>query len=160
MIKKIIIDSDIIDSIYRIKEDKLKEIFGKYKLYEITTQKVDDILDNFLNFDPPIISPLLINTIITRDFVKHFLELILIDSPGIQENLELIKKFKENIKYLITINGIKFYSFNYKDIYKNFPKGKQIGVIAQEVEHIPNAVIQKEDGKYVNYNVIKNFINK
>ncbi len=84
---------------------------------------------------------------------------MLLSNPEILAAIGSDVKFKKNIKYLITINGIKFYSFKYKDTDK-FPKGEQIGVIAQEVGHIPDAVIQKEDGKYVNYNVIKSYINE
>ena len=60
---------------------------------------------------------------------------------------------KENIKKVGSLdNGLNLYSYNYKDGY-DLPKGKQIGVIAQEVEKIiPEAVVDMPNGfKGVNY---------
>jgi hypothetical protein len=49
-------------------------------------------------------------------------------------------------------NGLNLYSYNYKDGY-DLPEGKQIGVMAQEVEAImPEAVVEMDNGfKAVNY---------
>lgn len=116
-IGKIITNHNIINTLYKTKEDILKQIYGKYKLYNITTQKVDDLLDGFLNSKPPIISPLLIDTIVTRDFIKDFLELILIDSPEIQENLELIKKYFPRVLINRTKDLITKKYFVYVEIY-------------------------------------------
>lgn len=63
------------------------------------------------------------------------------------------RKSKKNIKKISEKNGINIYEFEYKPEYKQ-PEGKHIGVIAQEVEHIPNAVIEKDGIKYVDYNII------
>ena len=65
-------------------------------------------------------------------------------------------RLKKNIKKLGTLRkGIDIYSYNYID-YKDLPKDKQIGVMAQEVEKvIPKAVITMADGyKAVNYALI------
>ncbi len=67
------------------------------------------------------------------------------------------KKAKYSIKKIDEKNGINIYEFKYKSKYVdryNLSKEKQIGVIAQEVEHIPGAVIEKEGTKFVNYDVI------
>ena len=63
------------------------------------------------------------------------------------------RRAKKNIKKLTTINNINIYEYEYKKKY-NQPKGKHIGVMAQEVEHIPNAVVNKDGIKYVNYAVV------
>lgn len=59
---------------------------------------------------------------------------------------------KENIKKVGSLdNGINLYSYNYKDGY-DLPKGKQVGVMAQEVEKvIPEAVTEIGGFKAVNY---------
>jgi hypothetical protein len=60
---------------------------------------------------------------------------------------------KENITKIGSLdNGLNLYSYNYKDGY-DLPEGKQIGVIAQEVEAVmPEAVVQMDNGfKGVNY---------
>lgn len=67
------------------------------------------------------------------------------------------KNTKKNIKKIGEKNGINIYEFEYKPEYQQ-PKGKHIGVIAQEVEHIPNAVIEKDGIKYVDYTVINKLI--
>lgn len=63
------------------------------------------------------------------------------------------KKCKQNIKKLGTKNGINIYEFEYKSEY-NLPKGKYIGVMAQEVEHIKGAVTEINGLKHVDYSVI------
>lgn len=57
---------------------------------------------------------------------------------------------KKNIKYIGKHKDIKFYEFEYKPEF-NQPKGKHTGVMAQEVEHIPNIVTNINGIKYVNY---------
>lgn len=59
---------------------------------------------------------------------------------------------KENIEKVGSLdNGINLYSYNYNDV-MDLPKGKQIGVIAQEVEKvIPEAVGERDGFKTVNY---------
>src|SRR5574344_707434 len=65
------------------------------------------------------------------------------------------KNVKKNIVKIGEKNGINVYEFEYKtDKYPELPEGKQIGVIAQEVEHIPNAVVQGDKYKLVDYAVI------
>ena len=65
-------------------------------------------------------------------------------------------RLKKNIKKIGKLrDGINVYSYNYID-YKDLPKSKQIGVMAQEVEKvIPEAVTTMADGyKAVNYALI------
>ena len=60
---------------------------------------------------------------------------------------------KENITKIGSLdNGLNLYSYNYKDGY-DLPEGRQIGVIAQEVEAVmPEAVVEMPNGfKGVNY---------
>lgn len=65
------------------------------------------------------------------------------------------KNVKKNIVKIGEKNGINIYEFEYKtNKYSELPTGKQIGVMAQEVEHIPNAVIQGDKYKLVDYAVI------
>lgn len=62
------------------------------------------------------------------------------------------RRVKENIKKIGEKNGYNWYEFTYKDGY-GLPKGRQEGVIAQEVEKInPDAVIEINGIKHVDYN--------
>jgi hypothetical protein len=63
---------------------------------------------------------------------------------------------KENIKKVGSLdNGLNLYSYNYKDGY-DLPEGRQVGVLAQEVEAImPEAVAEMPNGfKGVNYSML------
>jgi Chaperone of endosialidase len=63
------------------------------------------------------------------------------------------ERLKENVKKVGALdNGLNLYSYNYKDGY-DLPEGKQVGVMAQEVEKlIPEAIIEMANGfKAVNY---------
>ena len=65
------------------------------------------------------------------------------------------KNVKKNIVKIGSKNDINIYEFDYKTSeYPELPEGKQIGVMAQEVEHIPNAVVQGDKYKLVDYAVI------
>ena len=55
-------------------------------------------------------------------------------------------RMKKNIKKISEDNGINIYEFEYI-----FKPGKHIGVMAQEVEHIPDVVFELNGTKFVNY---------
>jgi hypothetical protein len=68
-------------------------------------------------------------------------------------------RMKENVKPIGAINGINLYEFEYKPEFKNHPfagYGKQIGVIAQELQLVrPDAVSVHPSGYLmVNYGVL------
>ncbi len=92
-IENILINQNIIKTIFKIKEEKLEKFYEKIRVDSIKAQQINDIIDKFLNNDPPIIAPLLINTIITKRFFKDFLQLILVDSEKTLELLDQIKIF-------------------------------------------------------------------
>lgn len=59
------------------------------------------------------------------------------------------KKFKTNIKLVGKENGFNIYEFNYKPIM--MIEGRYLGVMAEEVEHIPNAIVAND---LVDYGVL------
>jgi len=59
------------------------------------------------------------------------------------------KNFKEGIIEVGSSKGIKYYFYKYKDSMK-----LEFGVMAQEVEHIKNAVLNMGGKKYVNYGAL------
>jgi len=65
-------------------------------------------------------------------------------------------KTKKNINKIDEINGINIYEFEYKtNEYPELPIGKQVGVIAQEVEKlIPDSVINTDRYKMVDYSKV------
>ncbi len=92
-ISKIIEDKDIVTKIYRTKEEKIMNIFQNYKLSNITSKDIEDVLDSFLTYELPVLKPLLINTINTTSFAKYFIELILEDNLRTRNILNKIKKY-------------------------------------------------------------------
>lgn len=64
------------------------------------------------------------------------------------------RNFKKNIEEFDAdefLNGLTSVKFNYKNPQKH-GEGKQVGLIAQDMEKVaPDAVIEKEDGKYIDY---------
>lgn len=79
-------------------------------------------------------------------------------SSGVGKALELGAMFsdkclKENLVKLATVNGFNIYKFEFKqDTGLNLPKGKQIGVIAQEV---PEEYREKQENGYYTVNYSK-----
>ena len=90
-IRKILVDTDLVNNIYKIKEEKLNKSFEKYKPYKITYQEIDKVLDKFLAHEPPIINPNLLNSLIFRHAysIPYF---ILINTPEIRKKLNLIER--------------------------------------------------------------------
>jgi hypothetical protein len=69
------------------------------------------------------------------------------------------KRLKTNIKKLGTVNGINIYSWTWNKIAQSMGIDKKypynVGVMAQEVKHIPGAVQEDENGYLlVNYGVL------
>jgi hypothetical protein len=93
IIKKILIDEELIDTILKTKGNNLKNYFEMDKVYEISSQELNNKLDKFLNNTPPLIKPLLINTILLDMLVNDFIEILLIDCQETQKILEIIKKY-------------------------------------------------------------------
>jgi hypothetical protein len=91
MMKKIIGNEKLIESIYGTKEEKLKQSFEKFKPYKITNQKLDIIFKRF--HEKGLIFPLLINTIFTSSFAKYHPIVLLKDSIEVNKQLEKILKF-------------------------------------------------------------------
>ena len=61
------------------------------------------------------------------------------------------RSLKKDIKLIgISPNGLNIYSFKFKD--EKYGKGTWQGVMADEVEHINEAVVEWKGLKYVNYN--------
>jgi len=93
VMKKIVDDNKLVEKIYTTKEIKLKELYESYSLKKITSKDFNDILDEFLNKETPILKPILINTINTTYFAKYYIYLILKNDPQILNSLKMLKKF-------------------------------------------------------------------
>jgi len=92
-LNKILNERILIENIYKAKDKKLKNYYEKYKLYEITGQKIEKIFDKFLNNTPPIIHPILINTIYFNKFERDFIQLVLKETQVSRKTIIKIMNF-------------------------------------------------------------------
>lgn len=90
-IKKMLSDQKLSNTIYKTKEAKLKSYYEKWKLYKITFQEIENTIDKLLELDPPVIKPLLINTIMFNE--KDYLQLVLVDSEKTRKIINKIKRY-------------------------------------------------------------------
>jgi len=63
-IHRITKNKQLLNTIFKSKEEKLKSSYESYKLSEITYQLIEDKLDTYLNMEPPVIKPNLFATIL------------------------------------------------------------------------------------------------
>ncbi len=92
-IKKIVSESKLADKIYETREKIYKELFKTVSSYKITNEKIESTIRTFLNHDPPVLNPLLINTIFTSTFAKYYPELILKYTPEVYNQLQKLKPY-------------------------------------------------------------------
>ncbi|MFW9821353.1 MAG: hypothetical protein ACFFE4_00365, partial [Candidatus Thorarchaeota archaeon] len=71
----------------------LKKAFKEVKSYKITNQKIESVINTFLSHDPPIIVPLLLNTVYTSQFAKYYPGIILKSSPNIQKKIQKFRSY-------------------------------------------------------------------
>ena len=81
----------MVKTIYSKKQLKLNELYETYKSQELTYEKIDKIIDNYLNSEKPLIKPILINTIPTTHFAKYHLSITVKDNTNTRRVIEKIK---------------------------------------------------------------------
>ncbi|MHA1376240.1 MAG: hypothetical protein ACTSR7_18335 [Promethearchaeota archaeon] len=82
---EIISNEKLAFNIFQAKDKKLEEIFKEYQVKGISSGILDNIIDKFLENNPPIISPILINTIITDKFESDYFQLLVSYFNDIEE---------------------------------------------------------------------------
>lgn len=92
-IKKFVKSHKLVEEIYRMREKRYEEVFKPLSLYKITNDKIESTIEAFLNHDPPIIKPFLINTILTSTFAKYYPQLIVKDTPEVYKSLIKLKLY-------------------------------------------------------------------
>ena len=90
---EIIKNFKIISKIYKVKQRKLNLIYDESRLREISTNDVENRLEEFATTNPPIIHPSLIESLVAMFFIKQFFILILKHSTIVIEQLKSIKSY-------------------------------------------------------------------
>lgn len=101
-IEKIVKNESISSTIYSKKQERLKDLKGKFPLQQIKIKNVKDVILKFLDLKPPIIYPSLLNTINTTNFAIFNLILILNKTPEVEEK---IKEIRFHFPRVISIEG-------------------------------------------------------
>jgi len=97
-IRMILQNKSLLSTIFKSKELKLSSSYENFQLSDITFQLVENKLDNFLNNNPPIIKPELLNTIYST--VKQFFVLLLKNNEETLENLKKISFISKRMAIL------------------------------------------------------------
>ncbi|MFW9773513.1 MAG: hypothetical protein ACFFEO_15290 [Candidatus Thorarchaeota archaeon] len=92
-IKKILTNQYLIKNILKTKEEKLKQSYEKYKSYQITNQKIDLIIDKFLDNDPPLIIPKLLKTLPPPYNINDYYIMFIARSSKNMSKLKNLEKF-------------------------------------------------------------------
>ena len=86
-IRTIAKNKSLLNTIFKSKEQKLRNSYENYKLSEINYQTIEKKLENYLNHDPPVIKPNLIGNIVPSNF-QVFIMLL-------KNNLKTIENLKK-----------------------------------------------------------------
>ena len=89
IIRQIIENPQVINSLYKIKQQKIKSLYNQLSKREIIYEDINQNINDFLKRDPPLIKPLFINTIFNLTAYKNYIILLL------EGNLEVMQKIKE-----------------------------------------------------------------
>ena len=95
--RTIIKNKSLLNTIFKSKEQKLRNTYENYKLSEINYQTIEKKLENYLNHDPPVIKPNLIGNIVPSNF-QVFIMLL-------KNNLKTIENL-EKVSYISKKTGI------------------------------------------------------
>ena len=126
-IRRIAENTSLLDTIFKSKEQKLKNYYENYKLSDINYQTIGKKLENFLNHDPPVISPNLINTIFTP---KSQLYILLLKYNS--ETLENLHKVSYIAKKMGTGSSTIIYATMLIPYLKNEEKSTLISIFANK----------------------------
>ncbi|MHA1914889.1 MAG: hypothetical protein ACW97V_11040 [Promethearchaeota archaeon] len=119
----IIDNPKLITEINKTKEERFKKAFKLVKSYKITNQKIEATINELLNHNPPIIIPMLLNTILTSQFAKFYPEIYLRDTPSIKNKIERLKSYFPRVLLTRAVNleseeeliHLLFYSVNIQE---------------------------------------------
>ena len=131
-IKSVILNEEIINNLFDVKEKRLKEAYEKFKSYKISGKLINEKIRKYLSYTPPLIKPLVINTIITDQYVHSFLEIILLDSKENRKKLDTLKVYfprfiifeicnlSNDQKYVMAEISVPYLSSREKELFMSF----------------------------------------
>ena len=94
---KIIQDPEVSSQIYRLKKQKIEEIYNDAEIREISSVQVENTLEKFSNTNPAVLYPNLINSIPPIFFVQQYILLILKYSP---KSMKKVEELGQSVPYV------------------------------------------------------------
>ncbi len=101
-IKSIISNLELLKEITQIKKERLRDLKKNNKIYEISNKTINLRINEFINNNPKIIKPYLIDSIWTNSISSYFPQLILKNSPEVKVIIDKIKKWLPKIYFYET----------------------------------------------------------
>lgn len=93
LIRKIVERKEEGSKIYNIRKSKLTNYYEIFNPKYLKSEHIKAKLDEFIEHDPPIIKPILMNTIATSAFCNYFPSLILRDTPETRRKVERVIRY-------------------------------------------------------------------
>jgi len=128
-IKKIIENQHIASDIFSKKQSKLIQLRNKYKIQDIKIKKIEKIIKKFLESDPSIIKPSLVNTISTTNFAKYNIILVLKNTPEVVKILNAIKFYFPRVIILSGKDLLSKKKLMYLEIYLQNISSHEKGIL-------------------------------
>ncbi len=101
-IEKLLNREIIAENIYSVKENKLKKSLKQNKVRLFTNDVIEKVLESLITYNPPILHPILINTIMTTSHAKNHMHLIIKDTL---ENRDKITQLSRHFNRFFVIIG-------------------------------------------------------
>ena len=111
-ILKMVKEPYLVEDIHRTREKKYEDVFKSVSSYKITNERIESTIEAFLNHDPPIIKPILINTIYTSTFAKYYPEVLLKDTIKVRKRLKKLRSYFPRL-YIYKITDLSSSKNNY-----------------------------------------------
>jgi len=90
LLVKILVDKNLVFRLFQAKDKILRDIYEEYHDKEINSQVLTNILDKFIESDPPFIFPLMINTVATKIFVSDHFQILLKDFSKLDDKISIL----------------------------------------------------------------------
>jgi hypothetical protein len=108
-IQRFIHNPHLIQMVYQTRKDKYDTIFKTVNRYKITNERIKSTIDSLLNHTPPVLKPMLINTILTNTFAKYYPEIILKDTKEAHDKIQKLKAYFPRI-FIATMENLADHS--------------------------------------------------
>ena len=103
-IKKILSNLDLLKEITQIKKERLRELIKRNQTYNISNKTINLGINEFINNNPKIIRPYLIDSIWKNSAASYFPQIILKNSPEVRATISKIKNYFPKSYFYETID--------------------------------------------------------